>query len=176
MKRVALPIVGAWTLERDSGGDERGYFFRLWDAAEFKLNGLVSAVDYCAVSRNTTVGTLRGMHYQAQPHDESKLVSCRRGAAFDVIVDLRPHSKTYCQWASAEISAENDRSILVPPGCAHGYITLMDDTEIHYLIAGRYVPEAARGVRWNDPAFGIQWPSVPAVMVERDRTYPDFVV
>ena len=125
-----------------------------------------------SVSFNEIAGTLRGMHYQAEPHVETKLVRCTAGAIYDVVIDMRPASKTYLQWCGEELSAENRRSLYIPPGCAHGFITLEDRSEVLYEISEFYHPECARGVRWNDPAFGVVWPRQPARISARDAAYP----
>jgi len=168
-------IEGVWLLEPERFEDERGFFARTWDREEFASRGLNPAIAQCSVSFNHKAGTLRGLHYQAAPHEEAKLVRCSSGAIFDVAVDLRPESPTYKKWFGAELSAENRAALYIPEGCAHGFLTLSDSTEIHYQISATYVPEAGRGVRWNDPAFGITWPGEVTVMNDRDRSYPDFV-
>jgi dTDP-4-dehydrorhamnose 3,5-epimerase len=128
-----------------------------------------------SVSFNSRPGTLRGMHFQEAPHAEDKLVRCTRGAIYDVIVDLRPASPAYCRWFGIELTPDNGRELLIPKGCAHGFQTLLGDTEVHYQMSYPYVPGAGRGVRWDDPAFGIEWPSAGSrVMSERDASYPDF--
>jgi dTDP-4-dehydrorhamnose 3,5-epimerase len=171
------PLPGAYVVELEPIEDERGWFARTFDAAAFEELGLDAAVVQCNASFNRRAGTLRGMHYQAEPHGEAKLVRCTRGAIFDVIVDLRPWSATTCRWFGIELRAGDAASLFVPAGFAHGFQTLGDDTEVHYQMSHRYVPEAARGVRWDDPAFGIEWPEPPAsgrVISDRDRSYADF--
>jgi dTDP-4-dehydrorhamnose 3,5-epimerase len=165
---------GAFTIEPERVVDERGYFARIFCAEEFARLGLRPDVSQSSVSYNAVAGTLRGMHWQALPHGECKLVRCVRGAVWDVIVDVRPGSDTYRQWWSVELSAANGTMLYVPEGVAHGFLTLARASEVMYQMSDPYVPEAARGVRWDDPAFGIAWPSAPAVMSDRDRTYPDF--
>jgi dTDP-4-dehydrorhamnose 3,5-epimerase len=176
MRFLETPLAGAWILELDLHADERGWFGRTFDAQEFQARGLDPAVAQCSLSFNRRRGTLRGMHYQAEPYGEPKLVRCVRGAIFDVAVDLRPRSPTACRWHGLELSAENRRAFYIPPGLAHGFQTLTDDCEVLYQIAQRYVPEAARGVRWDDPAFAIQWPAFDGerVISDKDRSYPDF--
>ncbi len=171
------PLPGVWLIEPERLGDERGWFARTFDAEEFRSRGMNPEVVQCNASFNARRDTLRGMHYQAAPHGESKLVRCVRGAIFDVAVDLRPDSETYCQWHGVELSAENGHSLYIPAGLAHGFQTLTDDCEVLYQMGHRYVPEAARGVRFDDPAFTIQWPAPRKGLVisERDRSYPDFV-
>ncbi|MEM1057210.1 MAG: dTDP-4-dehydrorhamnose 3,5-epimerase [Bacteroidota bacterium] len=154
--------------------DERGGFARTWDRAECARLGMASGVDQCSVSHNRQRGTLRGMHYQVAPHEEAKLVRCTRGAVYDVCLDLREGSKTRGQWVGAELTEENGHALYVPTGCAHGFLTLTDDAEVFYMIAGRYAPEAARGVRYDDPTFGIEWPGEVRVIKERDASYPDW--
>jgi dTDP-4-dehydrorhamnose 3,5-epimerase len=154
--------------------DDRGLFARTFDALEWRAHGLTPDVAQCSVSRNRRRGTLRGMHYQAAPHEETKLVRCSRGAIYDVAVDLRPGSDTRCRWFGVELTEESALMLYVPRGFAHGFITLTDDAEVTYQISAPYHPYLARGVRWNDLAFGIEWPAQPTVMSERDRSYPDF--
>jgi dTDP-4-dehydrorhamnose 3,5-epimerase len=171
------PLPGAWVIELDLLGDERGWFARTFDRAEFEARGMNPAVVQCNASFNAKRGTLRGMHYQAEPHGESKLVRCVRGAIFDVAVDLRTDSPSYCSWHGVELSADNRRGLYIPAGLAHGFQTLTDDCEVIYQMGHRYVPDAARGVRFDDPAFGIEWPTVPGVRTisAKDREYPDYV-
>lgn len=172
---VPTPLAGAWVVEPERVGDERGFFARTWCAETFAAQGLNPALAQCSVSFNERRGTLRGMHYQAAPHAEAKLVRCTRGALWDVVVDLRPDSPTFRQWFGAELTADNRRMLYVPEGFAHGFQTLEDETEVFYQISVPYVPGAGRGVRWDDPAFGIQWPHADErVMSDRDRGYPDF--
>ena len=176
MRFQATPLDGVWVLELERFGDERGWFARSFDAQEFGARGMNPDVVQCNISYNHRRGTLRGMHYQADPHGESKLVRCVRGAIFDVAVDLRPGSPTNGHWHGVELSAENGLAFYIPAGLAHGFQTLTDDSEVHYLMGDPYVPDAARGVRWDDPAFAIQWPAPPAggrVISERDACYPD---
>ena len=171
-------LAGAWVIEVEPSSDERGLFARTFDADLFAERGLSAELVQCSTSFNRRAGTLRGMHYQAEPHGECKLVRCTAGAAFDVLVDLRPESPTYRAWDGVALSAENRRSVYVPRGVAHGFQTLVDGTELLYLIDTPYVPDAARGVRWDDPAFGIEWPDPPAerTISERDRSFPDYVL
>jgi dTDP-4-dehydrorhamnose 3,5-epimerase len=175
---IETPLAGAWVIELDKLSDERGWFARSFDADEFKARGMNPAVVQCNISANNVAGTLRGLHYQAEPHGESKLVRCVRGAIFDVAVDLRADQPSYCAWHGVELSAENGLAYYIPAGLAHGFQTLSEDCEVHYLMGNRYVPEAARGVRWDDPAFGIEWPDSPPagrVISERDASYADFM-
>jgi dTDP-4-dehydrorhamnose 3,5-epimerase len=176
MQFLQTPLAGAWVVELDLLGDERGWFARTFDAEEFRARGMNADVVQCNASFNARRDTLRGMHYQTAPHGESKLVRCVRGAIFDVAVDLRPGSEMYCRWHSVELSAENGHSLYIPAGLAHGFQTLVDDCEVLYQMGHRYVPDAARGVRFDDPAFGIRWPALQGerVVSERDASYPDF--
>jgi dTDP-4-dehydrorhamnose 3,5-epimerase len=171
------PVAGVYFAEPERIEDERGFFARTFSAAEFAARGLDTRVEQCSTSFNARRGTLRGLHFQAAPHGEAKLVRCTRGAIFDVAVDLRPDSPSYLRWVGAELSAGNGRALYIPEGCGHGFQTLVDDSEVHYQISTAYVPEAARGVRWDDPAFGIDWPPAPPggrTMSARDAGYPDF--
>jgi dTDP-4-dehydrorhamnose 3,5-epimerase len=176
MRFTETPLNGAWVIDLDLLGDERGWFARAFDADEFRARELNAEVVQCNASYNARKGTLRGMHYQAEPHGESKLVRCVRGAIFDVAVDLRPGSPTHARWHGVELSAENRRSFYIPAGLAHGFQTLSDDVEVLYQMGNPYVPEAARGVRFDDPAFAIRWPPVDGerVVSQRDRAFPDF--
>ena len=168
-------VPGVLAVELEKLGDERGFFARSFCAEEFARHGLAAAFVQVNISFNRRRGTLRGLHYQAEPKPEPKLVRCTRGAIFDVAVDLRPGTATYCRWTARELSAGNHRALYVPAGCAHGFITLEDDSEVCYLMGAAYDPELARGVRWNDPAFAIAWPLQPSVISARDAGYADFV-
>jgi len=176
MRFLETPLSGVWVIELDMLGDERGWFARTFDADEFQARGLNPLAAQCNASFNQRKDTLRGMHYQAHPHGESKLVRCVRGAIFDVAVDLRPQSPTYCGWHGIELSAQNRRAFYIPAGLAHGFQTLEDGCEVSYQMGSRYVPEAARGVRWDDRAFAIDWPGVDTerVVTARDASYADF--
>ena len=167
-------VEGAWLIEAEKHVDERGFFARSFCAEEFAARGLDPHVAQCNISRNRRRHTLRGMHAQAPPHAETKLVRCTRGRLWDVILDLRPGSPTFLRHHGVELSAEGTLLLYVPRGCYHGFLTLEDDTEIFYQISHPSVPEAGRGVRWNDPAFGIRWPAEPAVLNPRDAAYPDW--
>jgi dTDP-4-dehydrorhamnose 3,5-epimerase len=169
---TALP--GALIIELEPSQDERGTFTRLWDRDEFQRHGLPATIDQCSSAYNKAKGTLRGMHYQVAPHEETKVVICAAGAIHDVIVDLRAGSPTFRRWHAVELSADNGIALYVPAGLAHGYLTLREHTSVHYLISGVYSPDHARGVRWNDPAFGIRWPNDARIISPRDRQYPDF--
>lgn len=167
-------IDGAWVIEPERLEDERGFFARTWDVDAFAERGLDPRLAQCSISYNHARGTLRGLHYQVAPHEEAKLVRCTAGVIFDVAVDLRPASPTFREWLGIELSAANRLALYVPEGCAHGFLTLDDDSEVHYQISQPYIPEASRGVRWNDTGFGITWPDEVVVINERDRSYPDF--
>jgi dTDP-4-dehydrorhamnose 3,5-epimerase len=170
-------VAGALVVEPDRIEDERGFFARTFSSEEFAARGLDARIDQCSTSFNARAGTLRGLHYQEAPHGEAKLVRCTRGAIYDVTVDLRPDSPSYLRWAAVELSADNGRAFFIPEGCAHGFQSLLDTTEVLYQISTPYVPSAARGVRWDDPAFGIEWPPAPKggrTMSARDAEYPDF--
>jgi len=155
--------------------DERGVFGRTYCRAEFEAHGLNPTVAQCSFSRNTLRGTLRGMHYQRAPWEEEKLIRCVRGRVFDVALDLRPDSSTYCKWIAFELSADEPRSVYLPGGIAHGFITLTDDAELFYQVSVPHEPTAARAVRWDDPVFGIVWPLEPTVMSDKDRSCPDYL-
>jgi dTDP-4-dehydrorhamnose 3,5-epimerase len=156
--------------------DERGFFARTWCQEEFGKSGLNPRLVQCSISFNTRKGTLRGMHYQSDPYAEAKLVRCTRGAVYDVVIDLRFESPTLGKWTAVELTAEKRNMMYVPEGCAHGFLTLVDSSEVFYQMAEVYNPESARGVRWNDPAFQIVWPGTVEVISERDRAYPDFKI
>jgi dTDP-4-dehydrorhamnose 3,5-epimerase len=169
-------LAGCWVIELDLLADDRGWFARTFDAEEFRARGMEPAVVQCSASFNARAGTLRGLHYQAAPHGESKVVRCIRGEIFDVAVDLRADSPTRLRWHGENLSAENRRALYIPAGMAHGFQTLVDGSEVLYQMGTSYVAAAARGVRFDDPAFAIAWPAPPPgglVVSERDRTYPD---
>jgi dTDP-4-dehydrorhamnose 3,5-epimerase len=172
MKFTPAQIPGAYVIDIEPFADERGFFARTWARDEFSAQGLNVDVVQCSLSYNARKGTLRGMHYQTAPHEEAKLVSCPRGSIYDVLVDLRPDSPTFRQWVAEELSAENRRMLYIPEGCAHGYLTLEDDCDVAYQVTADYAPTSARGVRWDDPAFGISWPLRPAIINARDAQYP----
>jgi dTDP-4-dehydrorhamnose 3,5-epimerase len=168
-------IPGAYEIHPEIFTDERGFFARSWCRKEFASHGLSSQLAQCNISASTRQGTLRGMHFQAPPFAEAKLVRCTRGSVYDVVLDLRPQSPTFKRWAAVVLTAEKHNMLYIPEGCGHGFLTLEDDSEIFYQMSEFYNPEAGRGVRWNDPAFQIAWPEKVEVISERDRTYPDFV-
>jgi dTDP-4-dehydrorhamnose 3,5-epimerase len=167
-------LPGAFRIEPEELRDERGFFARVWCQAEFAARGLNPKLEQCSISFNQKKGTLRGMHYQVAPHEEAKLVRCTSGAIHDVIIDLRPESATFKRHYATVLSPANRKMLYIPERFAHGFQTLEDDTEVLYLISEFYAPECARGVRWDDPAFGIAWPPGERTISERDRTYPDF--
>jgi dTDP-4-dehydrorhamnose 3,5-epimerase len=167
-------LPGVFEIQVEPHIDERGFFARLWCQKEFEAKGLNPELVQCSVSVNTGKGTLRGMHFQAHPHEETKLVRCTKGAIYDVVLDLRPSSPRFRDWFAVVLTAVNRKMVYIPEGCAHGFLTLEDDTEVFYQMSEFYNAESARGVRWNDPAFGITWPGKVEVISERDRTYPDF--
>jgi dTDP-4-dehydrorhamnose 3,5-epimerase len=170
-----LPLSGAYVIEPELHVDERGFFARLWCQDEFAARGLETRLVQCSLSHNRNAGTLRGMHYQVAPYEEVKIVRCTRGAIFDVIIDLRPDSPTAWRHCGVELTALNRKMMYIPRGFAHGFQTLQDDTEVTYQMSEFYHPASARGLRWNDPAFGISWPPVEhRIMAQRDATYPDF--
>jgi dTDP-4-dehydrorhamnose 3,5-epimerase len=170
-----VSLAGAWLVALEPHEDERGFFARVWCAREFADHGLDARLVQASMSLTLRRGTLRGMHWQAAPHEEVKLVRCVRGAIHDVILDLRPGSPTYLQHVSAELTAANRLALYIPRGFAHGFQTLEDDTEVFYQMSDFYEPAAARGARWNDPAFGIAWPVTAPILHPRDAGYPDFV-
>ena len=174
MRFMELSLGGAFLIEPARQEDERGFFARTWCREEFAAHGIACAWVQCNVSFNRRRGTLRGLHYQAAPWEEAKLVRCTMGALYDVVLDLRPTSPTFKKHIGVELSASNRLMIYVPNGCAHGFQTLEDETEIFYQISEFYRPEHTAGVRWDDPAFGISWPHADPIMSERDRRYPDF--
>lgn len=169
-----LAVRGAYVLRPERRRDDRGHFARLWCQQELGERGLVRHIEQINSGFSPRAGTLRGMHFQLPPHAEVKLARCTRGAAFDVVLDLRRGSPTYRRWAGVQITAENDEQVYVPEGCAHGYLTLADDTELVYLTSAPYAPAAARGVRFDDPAFGIAWPAEVRVISAQDRGWADF--
>ena len=171
---VETELEGAFILEPEILEDERGFFARTWCRREFEARGLCAEWVQCNISFNRKKGTLRGMHYQAAPYEEVKLVRCTMGSIYDVIIDLRPESSTFMQNAGVVLTAQNRTMLYIPKGFAHGFLTLEDNTEVFYQMAEFYVAECARGVRWNDPAFGIQWPTDVRVISKRDQNHPDF--
>lgn len=176
MRLVETPLRGAYLLEPEKLGDERGFFARVWDVHELEDHELCASWVQSSISFNEKAGTLRGMHYQDAPHEEAKLVTCTAGGVFDVIVDLREDSPTLREWFSVELTACNNTTLYVPVGLAHGFLTLADESMVEYHMSEYYHPESARGLRWDDPAFGIRWPHEPSVVSQRDREHPNFEV
>jgi dTDP-4-dehydrorhamnose 3,5-epimerase len=188
-------LKGAFIIELEPILDERGFFARSFCQKEFRLHGINMNIVQCNISYSKKKGTLRGIHYQTAPYEEGKLVSCIKGAIYDVIIDIRPDSPTYCQWIAVELTAHcsqltastsqltacclpltaSYRMLYIPKGFAHGFLTLEDDTEVFYQMSEFYAPGYGRGIRWNDPAFGIAWPGEVSVISDQDFTYPDFV-
>jgi dTDP-4-dehydrorhamnose 3,5-epimerase len=169
-------IDGAFIVEPERQADERGFVARTWCHAEFHAHGLSPRFLQASISYSPRRGTLRGLHYQVAPHEEAKLVRCTRGAIYDVAVDLRPHSPTFLRHAAAILNPENRLALYVPEGCAHGFLTVEDDTEVLYQMSAVYAPELGRGVRWNDALFAIDWPMPPSVISLRDHHYEDFTL
>ncbi len=174
MRFTETRLRGAYIVEAERIADERGFFALTWARNEFVERGLNPDLAQCNLSYNHHKGTVRGMHWQAAPHAETKLVRCTRGGIYDVIVDIRADSPTYLQWVGVELTAENRRALYIPEGCAHGFQTLEDDSEVLYMITEYYTPAAARGMRWDDPAIGLTWPHPISVISARDAEYPDF--
>jgi dTDP-4-dehydrorhamnose 3,5-epimerase len=169
------PLRGAFVIETEPLEDARGLFARTWCQREFEVHGLEIRIAQCSTSYNKKKGTLRGLHHQASPFEETKIVRCTRGSIYDVIIDLRADSATFTRFFAAVLSADNRKAIYVPAGFAHGFQTLRDDTEVFYQISEFYAPDHSRGVRWDDPVFAIPWPDDERTIAERDRGYPDFV-
>ena len=169
-----LSLKDAYIIEIERLKDERGFFARSWCQREMKEHGLNARLVQCNISFNAKRGTLRGMHYQAKPFEEAKLIRCTVGSVYDVIVDLRPESKSFKQHIGIALTADSRKMVFVPEGFAHGFLTLEDNTEVFYQMSEFYAPDHASGFRWNDPAFGIRWPRQIRVISERDRTYADF--
>ncbi|MEL7480275.1 MAG: dTDP-4-dehydrorhamnose 3,5-epimerase [Pseudomonadota bacterium] len=176
MKFLKTDLTDAWLIDPDKRGDARGFFARTFCDQEFAGHGLETQFVQQNMSTSAERGTLRGMHMQRAPHTEVKLIRCLRGAIHDIIIDVRPDSATYRQWQGFDLSDENHRQLYVPRGFAHGFITLTDDVEVSYLVSAHYTPEAEAGIRYNDPAFAIDWPFEPSVMSDKDRAWPDFGV
>jgi dTDP-4-dehydrorhamnose 3,5-epimerase len=174
MRFTRTALAGVVLVDVEPHIDERGLFARTWCRREFGAEGLSDQLVQCSLSLTHRRGTLRGLHYQAPPHEENKLVRCTRGAVHDVVVDLRPDSPTFCQHLAVELSAENRRAVYVPQGCAHGFQTLTDDAEVFYQMSEFHAAAASRGVRWDDPRFGIRWPVPNPFLNPRDASYPDF--
>lgn len=174
MRFTPTNLHGAWLIDLEPHWDERGFFARSYCERELADRGLAPVHAQCNVSWNPKRGTLRGLHFNAPPHEEAKIVRCTSGAILDVIVDLRRASSTHLAWTAVELDAQSRRMLYVPPGFAHGFLTLRDDSEVSYQMSAPYVPSAARGIRWNDPRLAIAWPHEPALISERDAGYPDY--
>jgi dTDP-4-dehydrorhamnose 3,5-epimerase len=178
----ATNLKDAYLIELEPIEDHRGFFARSFCQKEFRRHGINMNIVQCNISYNNKRGTLRGMHYQAPPQEEAKLVSCMKGAIYDVIVDIRPDSPTYCKWTGVELTAHcsqltaSYRMLYVPEGFAHGFLTLEDNTEVFYQMSGFYAPGYGRGIKWNDPSFGINWPEEVAVISDQDKSFPDFTL
>ncbi|WP_226704811.1 dTDP-4-dehydrorhamnose 3,5-epimerase [Microbulbifer elongatus] len=174
MKFVETPLSGAYIVDIDPISDDRGFFSRAFCIDEFEELGIEGKVLQANLSWNPKAGTLRGMHYQVEPYQETKLVRCTQGALYDVIIDLRKDSSTFGQSYGVELSASNRRALFVPRGFAHGFVTLSDNTEAYYLVSERYQPGSERGIRWSDPRFAIDWPLIPDVISDKDANWPDY--
>lgn len=174
MKITPTKVDGVMLLDLEPIKDDRGYFARAFCADTLASAGHAFEIQQTNLSYNAKKGTLRGMHYQAEPTPDPKIVRCERGRIFDVAVDIRPSSPTYLSWTGTELNDTNGRSLLIPAGCAHGFMSLSDNTQVLYLMGAPYVSELARGIRWNDPTFAIDWPHQPSVISERDATYADY--
>lgn len=170
---TATHIPGVSVIDPEKLKDERGFFARTFDAQEFARRGLCVRIAECSTSFNPKKGTLRGMHYQEAPHEEAKIVRCTRGAIYDVALDLRADSPAYKKWVAIELSADNSRMLYIPEGCAHGFQTLEDDAEVFYMMNAPYIPAAASGVRFDDPAFDIEWPRAMRTISDKDQSFPD---
>lgn len=173
MQLTPTPLSGAFVVDAGSHDDARGYFTRLWSREALGVHGLRTDLAQASLSHNRVAWTLRGMHYQRAPFEEAKLLRCVRGAIYDVVVDIRPQSSTYLRWFGIELSADSSRMLYVPEGVAHGYLTLVDVSDVLYFISAPYSAEHAAGVRWNDPRIGIVWPAEPRVISDRDAAFPD---
>lgn len=174
MRFSPTKLAQAVVVELEQHRDERGFFARSFCEREFEAQGLPTHFPQCNLSRNDRAGTLRGMHFNAPPHEEAKLVRCVRGAIYDVIIDLRPDSPTFADWLGVELTADDGRALFVPAGFAHGFLTLAHATDVFYHMGALFQPDVARGLRYDDPAFGIRWPRDVSVVSQRDATYPDF--
>ena len=174
MKFQETKLAGSYIIEPEKLSDDRGFFARVWDQKIFGEIGLNPNIFQCNVSLTKKKGSIRGMHYQIHPYEETKLVRCTQGSIFDVIIDLRPDSKTYQQWEGFELSSENHKMLFVPEGFAHGFQTLVDNVEIFYQVSEFYTPNAEQGIRWNDDEFNIVWPLTPTVLSEKDSSWPNY--
>jgi dTDP-4-dehydrorhamnose 3,5-epimerase len=172
LRFLETPLTGLYLVEVEPFSDDRGFFARSFCAREFQAHGLESTVAQGNISFNKKAGTLRGLHFQAPPHEEDKLVRCTRGSIYDVAIDVRPNSRTYLNWFAAELTSENQRMMFIPRGFAHGFQTLVDESEVFYLMSEFYHPDSGRGLRWDDPAIGITWPLADPIISDKDRSYP----
>jgi dTDP-4-dehydrorhamnose 3,5-epimerase len=175
VKFLETPLENVFVIQLEPVDDERGSFARVWCREEFEASGLETSLAQANVSFNRRRGTLRGLHYQIAPREETKVVRCTRGALWDVAVDVRPDSPTYLNWFGLELTPDNGTMLYVPRGCAHGYVTLIDATEAFYLTSAPYAAEFERGVRWDDPAFSIEWPVAPLVISDKDASWPSLL-
>ena len=176
MKFTRIPFEGVYVIEIEPVFDERGFFARTWQQEEFLAHGLGSDFTQCSISSNARRGTLRGLHYQDEPYQEAKLVRCSAGAIWDVVIDLRQESPTHAKWFAIELTKANRRMLYAPEGFAHGFQTLADETEVFYQITQSYQPQSARGVRWDDPFFHIEWPIKDPILSPRDKSFPDYAL
>lgn len=167
-------LKGSYIVEIEKNEDERGFFARTWDENEFQKNSMNSKFIQCSISYNKKRGTLRGMHFQKKPYEESKLVSCKKGSIFDVIIDLRPNSETFTEWFGVELNSRDYKSVFVPEGFAHGFQSIEDESEVFYQITNLHMPSHSSGVRWNDSKFGIKWPIDNPIISKRDLEWDDF--
>jgi len=174
LRFTPTPVAGAFLIDPVLRQDDRGHFSRAWCLREFAQQGIEFMPVQANIGFSIRTGTLRGLHFQVKPALEAKLVRCTRGALFDVIADLRPHSPSYCQWYGVELQADRYQMLFVPEGCAHGYQTLADNTDLFYMTSQYFTPSAARGIRFDDPVFGIKWPLIPTIISEQDRNWPLF--
>ena len=174
MKFQELEIAGVWLIEPEPACDERGVFRRHFCRKEFADHGIAAGVLQGNVSENPQLHTLRGFHYQIAPHAEAKTISCFGGALYDIVVDLRPHSKTFLRWVALTLDATHRTSLHIPAGCANAYLTIAPDTVVHYYMSESFTPGAYHGFRYNDPAFNCLWPAQPCIISERDKSFPDF--
>ncbi|HEY3798087.1 MAG TPA: dTDP-4-dehydrorhamnose 3,5-epimerase family protein [Caulobacteraceae bacterium] len=174
MKFTELALPGVWLIDAEPFADERGVFRRHFCADEFAAHGIAPTVAQGNISENPVAGTLRGFHFQTPPHEEPKTLSCLAGGVYDIVVDLRRDSPTFLKWAACEFSASNRRSLHVPAGCANAWLTTEPNTLVHYYMGAMFAPGFDRGIRYDDPLFGFQWPSAPVMMSDKDRAYPDF--
>ena len=171
---TALELAGVYLIDVEPHIDDRGSYARSWSAREFQMHGLNHQVVECGISQNPRRGTMRGLHLQAAPHGQAKLVRCSRGAIYDVVIDVRAESPTYCRWIAVDLSAERGSLLYIPEGCAHGFQTLADGTEVLYQMSAYHHPEAELGIRWNDPCFAIPWPVADVLISPKDRSHRDF--